>query len=135
MSGATLGTASRSCAPSRKSSILGGRSTRAASSGTCSSKIATLKDESMAIQEHAPADRGNAVPAVPIELDLSVLKQCVRCGLCLDACPTYRALGVEMDSPRGRIYQTKAVFEGKISPDDENFRTHIYQCLDCRACE
>ena len=75
------------------------------------------------------------MPAVPMELDRSVLKQCVRCGLCLDLCPTYRALGLEMDSPRGRIYQTIAVYEGRISPDDPKFRKHIYQCLDCRACE
>jgi len=70
-----------------------------------------------------------------LEIDKALLKQCVHCGLCLDACPTYRLLGVEMDSPRGRIYQTRMVYENKISAADPHFREHIYACLDCRACE
>ena len=75
------------------------------------------------------------LPAVEMEIDRPLLKQCVHCGLCLDVCPTYQALGVEMDSPRGRIYQIKAVYEGKIAADDPKFRQHIYACLDCRACQ
>ena len=74
-------------------------------------------------------------PAVPIELGLATLKQCVHCGLCLDNCPTYRVNGLEQDSPRGRIYQVRGVYRGEIDPNDEDFRTHIYRCLDCRACE
>ena len=68
-------------------------------------------------------------------LDKKVLKECVHCGLCLDFCPTYRLLGHEADSPRGRIYQVRQVYEGKIKPDDPDFREHIYACLDCRACQ
>ena len=59
---------------------------------------------------------------------------CVHCGLCLEACPTYRELRVEMDSPRGRIYLMKGILEGKIAPTPGVVK-HLDQCLDCRACE
>src|SRR5438876_9985052 len=63
-----------------------------------------------------------------------LMRQCIHCGFCLPTCPTYAVLGVEMDSPRGRIYQMQAVAEGRmeISPA---FVDHIYCCLGCRACE
>src|SRR5688500_11606643 len=70
-----------------------------------------------------------------IEVPRSLIKACVHCGLCLNVCPTYRVLGNELDSPRGRIYQIRALSEGRITADDPHFRTHIYRCLDCRACE
>ena len=61
------------------------------------------------------------------------LDRCVHCGLCLNACPTYRELGVEMDSPRGRIYQMVQVANG--APITPAYEEHIGLCLACRGCE
>ncbi len=57
----------------------------------------------------------------------------MHCGLCLNACPTYRELGVEMDSPRGRIYQMVQVANG--APIGPSYEEHIALCLACRGCE
>ena len=59
---------------------------------------------------------------------------CIHCGLCLSSCPTYRVLGSEMDSPRGRIYLMRAFDEGRAKITD-SFVEHMFRCLDCRACE
>ena len=71
-----------------------------------------------------------AVSDAPRQEDLD---KCVHCGLCLNACPTYRELGVEMDSPRGRIYQMVQVANG--APITEAYQEHIDLCLACRGCE
>ena len=67
----------------------------------------------------------------PEQVDLD---RCVHCGLCLNSCPTYRELGVEMDSPRGRLYQMNMVASGaaQITP---SYVSHIELCLACRGCE
>ena len=86
----------------------------------------------MAMPASAPSSAQASAPhEAPRPSDL---RKCVHCGLCLNACPTYRELGWEMDSPRGRIYQMVEVSEGRsqISPD---YVEHIELCLACRACE
>jgi len=59
---------------------------------------------------------------------------CVHCGLCLPVCPTHRVLGVEADSPRGRVYLMRALAEGRVE-DPAAIRPFLDRCLDCRACE
>ncbi len=63
-----------------------------------------------------------------------LIRQCIHCGFCLPTCPTYAVLGVEMDSPRGRIYQMHAVADGRLEISDD-FVEHMYCCVGCRACE
>ena len=58
---------------------------------------------------------------------------CVHCGFCLPACPTYLLWGREADSPRGRIYLMKAALEHRTVPD-EGFIRHIDSCLGCMSC-
>lgn len=67
-------------------------------------------------------------------LDVPELYQCVHCGLCLNACPTYRNLHIESESPRGRIHLVRAAAEGRIELT-ERFADHLNLCLMCRACE
>src|SRR5687768_9641764 len=79
----------------------------------------------------AASDTGLHVVDAPRQVDLD---RCVHCGLCLNACPTYRELGVEMDSPRGRVYQMVQVSAG-ASAITPAYVEHIDLCLACRACE
>ena len=66
--------------------------------------------------------------------DYDLLFECVHCGLCAEACPTYVVTRCEMDSPRGRIYLMKSIAEGRIELDDDAAR-HFDLCLGCRGCE
>lgn len=72
----------------------------------------------------------DTVPGLPYER----LQDCTHCGLCLPYCPTYRELGVEMDSPRGRIYLVKALEDGRLSVTS-GLAHHLELCVGCRACE
>ncbi|MEK7270279.1 MAG: (Fe-S)-binding protein [Planctomycetota bacterium] len=60
--------------------------------------------------------------------------QCVHCGMCLEACPTYRLYQRETDSPRGRLYFLRLV-EERESGVTGAIKRHFVLCLGCRACE
>ena len=60
--------------------------------------------------------------------------QCIRCGFCLEDCPTFVTTGNELESPRGRIYLIRSAIEGKLDWV-KDVSPHTDLCLGCRACE
>lgn len=99
--------------------------------------LATPLDDAIFPHMSEPESRPVALPSwydaedAPARLDVNT---CIHCGLCLTACPTYRELKIEPDSPRGRIYLMRGLLEGRIAPSPAVI-THLDNCLDCRACE
>lgn len=75
-----------------------------------------------------------AAPAPDSDL-VRLTDLCVRCGLCLPHCPTYRIAREEGESPRGRIALAAALAADGALKADETLRRHLDQCLLCRACE
>ena len=80
-------------------------------------------------EAHPGAERGGRWPEI-YERTLD----CVHCGLCLESCPTYRETGLEISSPRGRIYLLRGIAEGRAEPG-ELLAREAFLCLACRACE
>ncbi|HLF29054.1 MAG TPA: (Fe-S)-binding protein [Anaerolineae bacterium] len=66
--------------------------------------------------------------------DYDALSDCVRCGRCLPACPTYQQTTLETFSPRGRLNLLRAAEDGKLDLETPSLEEHLYHCLDCRAC-
>ena len=62
-----------------------------------------------------------------------LIDACVHCGFCLSTCPSYRVLGTEMDSPRGRVYMMDALNQGEIDLTPAVV-SHFDSCLGCLAC-
>ncbi|MGH8460760.1 MAG: (Fe-S)-binding protein [Stenotrophobium sp.] len=71
-------------------------------------------------------------PAAPFPLEDA--DQCVKCGMCLPHCPTYRLTQHEGDSPRGRIMLMQGLATGLIA-QNATMEAHLDGCLSCRACE
>ena len=67
-------------------------------------------------------------------LDYSVLQQCMHCGMCLPACPTYVETKREKNSPRGRISLMRAIADDEM-PVSREFADEMYYCLGCLACQ
>ena len=93
-------------------------------------ELSTPKTQSTPL--HGPPLPQNENPGAGI--DYGLFLDCVHCGLCTAACPTYVELGNENDSPRGRIYLMRAVTDGRLDLNHQ-VRRHLELCLDCRACE
>ena len=61
------------------------------------------------------------------------VNHCIRCGLCLSVCPTYKDSLCETESPRARVVLVAKAIEGELDLT-RNFKDHMYRCLDCLAC-
>jgi glycolate dehydrogenase iron-sulfur subunit len=73
-------------------------------------------------------------PRVGDSIEYEKFLDCVHCGLCTAACPTYLETGDENNGPRGRIYLMRAVVDGRLELTDK-VEEHLDLCLDCRSCE
>jgi glycolate oxidase iron-sulfur subunit len=86
-----------------------------------------------AIPDNAPADAPcRSFDSLNPPSD-KLIDACVHCGFCLSTCPSYRVLGTETDSPRGRIYLMDGINEGTI-PFSPATIEHFDTCLGCLAC-
>jgi len=79
-------------------------------------------------------DDASVARSIGSGIDYNLFLDCVHCGLCTSACPTYLETGNENDSPRGRIYLMRAVADGRMELTPP-VRKHLDLCLDCRSCE
>jgi glycolate oxidase iron-sulfur subunit len=74
----------------------------------------------------------NAIAMPQADAMAHAISTCVHCGFCLPACPTYKVLGEEMDSPRGRIVLMRGVLEGQLPLDQAT--PYLDRCLGCMGC-
>jgi len=81
-----------------------------------------------------PQENTSVAPVIGSGIDYNLFLDCVHCGLCTSACPTYLETGNENDSPRGRIYLMRAIADGRMELTSP-VRKHLDLCLDCRSCE
>ncbi|RXZ84327.1 (Fe-S)-binding protein [Paenibacillaceae bacterium] len=88
----------------------------------------------MAVRNSSSTSLNPLAEKLKLRLDEEQLTNCMRCGFCLPACPTFRETGIEAESPRGRIALMKAVADGIMAPD-QAFEEQMNHCLGCRACE
>src|SRR5580704_1919072 len=95
----------------------------------------SLVEKSITTPASSPAPSSDtAAPRIGAGIDYGRFLDCVHCGLCTSACPTYLETGNENDSPRGRIYLMRAVTDGRLELGD-SVKRHLDLCLDCRSCE
>ena len=66
-------------------------------------------------------------------MDYVKLINCMRCGMCLPSCPTYKETFLETASPRGRVALVRKIQEGELDPS-ERLLEYLSLCIDCQAC-
>ncbi|MEY3457295.1 MAG: Lactate utilization protein, partial [Planctomycetota bacterium] len=86
------------------------------------------------MSESAASTTSATLPVIGQSIPYERFLDCVHCGLCTAACPTYVETGNENDGPRGRIYLMRAVVDQRL-PLTPAVRGHLDSCLDCRSCE
>ncbi len=91
----------------------------------------TLPDAGATPVGSSPAPSSNFDSQHPPEQKL--IDTCVHCGFCLSTCPSYRVIGKEMDSPRGRVYLMDAINKGEADLAEATVQ-HFDSCLGCLAC-
>ena len=84
------------------------------------------------MSDEVPLPMGSLVTEGAEKRLRSVIDDCVHCGFCLPACPTYQLWGEEMDSPRGRIHLVSQLLDG--APLTAAAAEHFDRCLGCMAC-
>lgn len=96
-----------------------------------STRIVSAADFALPASEHPPLPCDQPSPDSPSTQ--SLIDSCVHCGFCLSTCPSYRVIGKETDSPRGRIYLMNGLSQDKFALTDEIVE-HFDTCLGCLAC-
>src|SRR5207237_842600 len=80
--------------------------------------------------------RSGADARMTTAFDTTGLERCIHCGLCLEACPTYKITQLETESPRGRLHLMGAIADRRIDLSRSDATVlHLDRCLACRACE
>ena len=59
---------------------------------------------------------------------------CMRCGLCISVCPTYKLFQIEAESPRSRVRTIDKIINETAAVSNEEL-TYLNNCTQCRACE
>lgn len=59
---------------------------------------------------------------------------CMRCGLCVNTCPTYKINPIAAETPRSRIRTIDKLINQNVAVTGQELE-HLNHCTQCRACE
>jgi len=72
--------------------------------------------------------------ASSLEKYRDTLEYCIRCGFCKANCPSFREIGWDSATARGRMTFIKAVLDGDIKISEEA-ANRLFTCTTCGDCE